>query len=449
MKRLIANMMPLALCGALALLSAPADAAADKGTQVPLGVCRYDYLVYRPEQPFDSRQYGDPSKIGDKYNDHFHVLWDEKRRLYYAFWTQASWEGASDMHVCFSKSSDKGVTWTKPTVISGSETRKRPRLKAYYQQPMISKSGRLYCLWMEQYVGWGYMGSYSDDAGESWSPPQITAIRRMDQDPTDYRRAANWINWQRPLRLGRDGRFFVGCSRHGKAPYDEMECTKVEFWEFLNIDDDPEVAGIRMDYFAANRQALDVGKMATKDYFRPTGKYASGSPEGPAIEEASVVKLPDGRLFALMRSSVGHPVWSVSKDDGRSWSALKPLLDHDGGKAFKHPRAPCPIYDRHGDDAASGDYFTFVQNEFDFTADTAARQPRRQLYIVAGRFTPGAEQPISFSTPKLFSPRHYANSMYSSYTVADGQGVLWFPDMKYYLLGRRITDELFADLPAR
>ena len=68
MKRHVANMKTLVLCGALALQYVPADAAASKGTQVPLGVCRYDYLVYRPEQPFDCREYGDPSKIGDKYN---------------------------------------------------------------------------------------------------------------------------------------------------------------------------------------------------------------------------------------------------------------------------------------------------------------------------------------------------------------------------------------------
>lgn len=35
------------------------------------------------------------------------------------------------------------------------------------------------------------------------------------------------------------------------------------------------------------------------------------------------------------------------------------------------------------------------------------------------------------------------NSFYTSYTVVDGQGVLWFNDMKYYLLGRKIGPEWF------
>ena len=436
--------MPLV---AVALAFAQPLAAADGGVQMPLGINRYDYIVYRPAQPFDVRRFGDPSRRGDSYNDHFQVIWDAKRRLMYAFWTQASWEGAPDMHICFSKSGDKGSTWSAPVLLAGSETRRNPRPKACYQQPLLTKSGRLYCLWHEQFVARGYLGSYSDDAGESWSPPQVMSVRRMDQDPADVRLAANWINWQRPLRIGREGRFFVGASRHGKAPYDSMDCTKVEFWEFLNIDEDPEVACIRLDYFAVNRQALSFERMVKGNWFRPTGNYSNGSPEGPAVEEASVVKLPDGRLFALMRSSIGHPVWSQSRDDGRTWSDLKPLRDRDGGTLYLHPRSPCPIYDRRGESAASGEYFAFVHNAFDFTKDTAARQRRGQLYIIAGRFVPGADQPIEFATPKLFAARHYANSMYSSYTVADGEGVLWFPDAKYYLLGRKIDDSWFASFP--
>ena len=442
------NFSRAAISAAFATLVAASCCAAEmREIRLPLGVTPYDFIVYHPEQSFDQRFLNDLSKRGDRYNDHFQVIWDDRRRLMYAFWTQGSWEGAPDIHVCFSKSADKGATWTPPILLAGSETRRNPRPKAYYQQPMLTKSGRLYCLWHEQFVARGYLGSYSDDAGETWSPPQVMGVRRMDQDPTDYRFSANWINWQRPLRIGREGRFFVAASRHGKAPYDAMSGCKVEFWEFLNIDDDPEVSSIRLDYFATNRQALSVDRLAMKDYFRPTGNYASGGREGPAIEEASIVKLPDGRLFALMRSSIGHPVWSQSRDDGRTWSDLKPLRDRDGGTLYLHPRSPCPIYDRHGESAASGEYFSFVHNAFDFTKDTAARQPRRQLYLIAGRFVPDAEQPIAFSTPKLFAPRHYGNAFYTSYTVVDGEGVLWFPDVKYYLLGRKIDDSWWCDCP--
>jgi len=413
----------------------------EKGQQIPLGVNEYDFLVYKPKQEFDSRNFGDITKRGDAYNDHFQVLWDDKRKLFYAFWTQASWEGAADSHICFAKSKDMGRTWSDPVLIAGSETIQFPRQDAYYQQPMLSKSGRLYCLWTERLTYHGMVGSYSDDAGETWARPKVMGVRRMDQDPTDPRRGPNYINWQRPLRLGKDGRYFVASSHHGQAPYDEKEGCKIEFWEFLNIDEDPNVDAIRLDYFATNRQALGVDKLPKGgNYFAPQ-KYPNGSPEGPAVEEAAIVKLPDGRLFALMRSSVGSPVWSQSRDGGRTWSGLKALVDADG-KPFLHPRSPCPIYDRGGDAAASGEYFAFIHNTFDFKSTTAC-QPRPQLYLIAGTFDPNGEQPIKFKPPKLFSKRTYGNSLYSSYTVANGEAVLWFPDVKYYLLGRKIGPEWF------
>ena len=371
-----------------------------RGQQVRLGANAYDYLVYRPKQEFESRLYGDINLRGDAYNDHFQVIWDAKRRLLYAFWTQASWEGAPDSHVCFAKSADQGRAWSNPVLLAGSETRRYPRQGAYYQQPMLAKQGRLYCLWSERLTWQGMVGSYSDDAGETWQSPRVMFVRRTDQDSENLRRPPVYVNWQRPLRLGKDGRFFVASSHHGKAPYDEKSGCKIEFWEFLNIDENPDVDAIRLNYFAANRQALGVDKLPKGGSWFVPQKMPNGNPEGPAIEEASLVKLPDGRLFALMRSSIGHPVWSQSKDGGRTWSGLKILVDMDG-KPFLHPRSPCPIYDRGGDDAASGEYFAFIHNTFDFAAMTAY-QVRGPLYLIAGKFDPYGEQPIRFSSPKLF-----------------------------------------------
>ena len=35
---------------------------------------------------------------------------------------------------------------------------------------------------------------------------------------------------------------------------------------------------------------------------------------------------------------------------------------------------------------------------------------------------------------------------YSSFTIYKGKQILWYPDRKYYLLGKYITDELVADM---
>ena len=395
-----------------------------------------DYIVFVPRQPQDLKDCN-PFQIGDRYNDHFQVIQDPDRGLTYSFWTQATRESRADQHIAFSRSADGGKTWTDPVILAGGRTLSIPSLTASWQQPMLSKSGRLYCLWNQQTTSEGphcgvMFGFYSDDGGQTWSTPQMVPLKRMDMDPEDQLVPPSWCNWQRPLRLGEGGRFLVGCSRHGKAPYDERKSCKVEFWQFDNIDENPEVKDIRISYFGTDRKAFDATTVSTDEGFRPR--------EGDAVEEASIVGLPDGRLFALMRSSVGHPLWSVSSDRGKTWSHPKVLRDKDGGKPFLQPRSPCPMYDHGGPEAFSGKYFALIHNTFDFNAPKAY-QNRGPLYLIAGTFVPGAEQPIWFKEPKLFAPRPSRNSFYTSYTVLNGEGVLWFNDMKYYLLGRIITEE--------
>ena len=417
-----------------------------------------DYAVFVPRMPQSWQSPKNPGPrtlerfrmTGDSYNDHFQVVDDPLRKMLYAFWTQATYEGAVDQHIAFSKSSDGGVTWSEPVVLAGSECFAFPRLRASWQQPMLTKSGRLYCLWNQQTTSRGphcgqMFGSYSDDAGDTWSSPkQVLFPQRMDQDDPNPLVPPMWCNWQRPLRLGEAGKFFVGCSRHGKAPYDRKSCCKIEFWQFENIDENPLVEDIRIRFFATNRDMLDATKIAPISgvkYFEPITD-PHGNPEDPAVEEASIVKLPDGRLFAVMRSSIGCPVWSQSRDGGRTWTAARPLLDKDGGMPYRHPRSPCPFYDWKGPEAGSGYYFGLIHCTFDMAQKTAY-QNRGPLYLIAGRFNPNSEQPVEFSAPRLFAPRPYGNSFYSSYTVLDGKGVLWFNDKKYYLLGRRIGAEWF------
>ena len=143
---------------------------------IDIDVVPHDYVVYVPKQPRNEAE-RDFSQIGDTFNDHFHVLDDPRDGTLYAFWTQGSFEASEDEHVAFSKSTDGGVTWTGPIMIAGSHDRVNPTPVAAWQQPMISRSGRLYCLWNQETTvkkhlcGMMY-GCYSDDGGETWSKPE-------------------------------------------------------------------------------------------------------------------------------------------------------------------------------------------------------------------------------------------------------------------------------------
>ena len=46
----------------------------------------------------------------------------------------------------------------------------------------------------------------------------------------------------------------------------------------------------------------------------------------------------------------------------------------------------------------------------------------------------------------LDDPNSGSLSMYASFTTKDGNDVLWYPDSKFFLLGKRITKDLLAGL---
>ena len=397
-----------------------------------------DYVVFIPKQRREI--------VGDRYNDHFQVF-DKPDGTLFAAWTQATREGDVDQHICFSKSVDKGKTWTAPVILAGSPNAVNPQPIASWQQPMVSKSGRIYMLWNQRVsndpLHHGIMmGKYSDNDGQTWSQPRVVPFPHVNRDPVD--RPPSWCIWQRPLRLGKDGKYLVGLTRHGsvvgeqatnateqddhrntdKQMQSKLSGSTVEFIQYDNIDDDPEIEDVKVVLLAAIEK-----EMAVVD-----PKW------GLCCQEASIVNLPDGRLFALMRTSAGSPYWTQSRDKGWNWEPPKPLKDAQG-RVYKHPCAPCPIYDRRGPEACSGEYFAFVSNQA--RDEKNSYQPRGPLFLIAGRFDPQGEQPIRFAEPQPYPSRSGGNAFYTSLTVVEGKTVLWIPDRKHFLIGKVVGDEWF------
>ena len=384
--------------------------------ETDIDVLPHDFTVFVPSQP------------GNRFNDHFHVLEDPARGLLYAFWTQGSFETANDERVVFSKSADGGRSWTEPVMLAGSPSLDNPQPVAAWQQPMISRSGRIYLLWNQETTVKKHLqgilcGRYSDDAGTTWSQPETVPFPiRFQADPQDPSLPPIWCMWQRPLRFGQDGRYLAGCSR-----YDRKGIARVEFWQYENIDEDPEIRDIRISFFNTGEQSFDSSKVERDEAYLPR--------EGCITEEACIIGLPVGMIFAVMRTSIGHPVWSVSADNGHTWSRPEVLREKDGGPAILQPCSPCPIYDLKGPEARSGHYALFVHDAFDFNSPTSY-QNRGPLYRRDGVFVPGAHQPVWFEEGVLFSPRETGNSFYTSFTALNGESVLWFGDHKYYLFGK-------------
>ena len=403
-----------------------------------------DYVVYVPGSVDGS--------TFDTGNEHF-LVFDCPDVSLMAVWTQSTYEGAGDHRIVFSRSDDEGVTWAPPLRIAGP-ARPEEGYMASWGFPILSGSGRIYVIY-NQYHGiddvlhqfTGTMDCvFSDDMGVTWSGPVTIPMRRSPHDDPDPKVHSNWIVWQKPIRDLR-GRWFTGFSRWVSktvrtVPHNDSWTaweTVVEFMRFENIDDDPEPQDIEISYSAWGDWALRVPHYA--------------NPMLSVAQEPSLVRLPDQRLFCVMRTMSGYIWYSLSDDDGFTWCSPRPLLRRDHGLPILEPLCCCPIYQ-----LSDGRYILLHHNNdgrFDGCAPEDTHINRRPAFIALGEYRLGAEQPIWFSRSKQLmdndgsriGPKKRSDiGVYPSMTHRGGNDVLWHPDRKFFLLGKRITGEWLADL---
>ncbi len=399
-----------------------------------------DYIVYVPKS-FDG-------STGDTGNEHF-LVFDGPDGSLMAVWTQSTHEGMPDQRIAFSRSDDEGKTWREPRTIAGKDPQSDKGM-ASWGFPMVSTSGRIYVLF-NRHVGindifthtTGWMaGIYSDDAGETWSDEQIIPFARNKWDNPDPTIPTNWIVWQKPLRLS-EGKYYAGFT-HWVSPAVRppapmkvwwAAASVVEFMRFENLDEDPQPRDFEISRFMTQDDALQVGLI--------------GHPDVGVVQEPSIVRLPDGRLFCVMRTTTGHPYYTVSDDEGVTWRSPEPMRQYDDGPMLLHPCSPCPIYS-----VDDGEYVLFYHNHdghFEGYGPKDTSFHRRPIMIARGLFRADAKQPIWFSEPQFFMDNdgvllgHGRGrcdlAMYASMTEVQGEPVLWYPDRKFFLLGKHISRE--------
>jgi hypothetical protein len=427
-------------------LVVPAANELHKEMRNELRVTKPDYVVFTPQL--------DSGRVSDTGNEHF-LVFDGPDGSLMAIWTQSTHEGDHDHHIVFSKSRNEGKNWSKPIIIAGP-ARGGMGPMASWAFPLVSKSGRIYVIYDQQtdkfetfFPSAGDMtGICSDDYGRSWSKPEVVPMPRTSRDNPDASYPANWICWQKPLRLGPAETYLAGFTRWTSKQVKKnpgktwvSQDSVVEFMRFENVDLNPRVRDIKVTWLAHDANALQMP--------------LPGHPEISVCQEPSIAKLPDKRLFCVMRTMTGSPCWSVSTDQGESWSHPNILREKDAGMPLKHPLSPCPIYDLKGNTAGSGHYALFIHNNDGHYGNYGPEDTsynRRPIYIVIGHFQAGGEQPVWFDQPRLFMDHtgtplgppgkrgRVDLSMYASMTVRKNQAVLWYPDRKFFLLGKIISE---------
>jgi len=165
-----------------------------------------------------------------------------------------------------------------------------------------------------------------------------------------------------------------------------------------------------------------------------------------------------------MRANTGYIWYSLSDDDGETWSIPRPLLDKDFGVPLLQPVGCCPIYQ-----LADGRYVLLYHNnrgkiEPEVTDKGIKKEmtwgPRYPAFLALAEFRPRAQQPLWFSEPKQFLDAGEFDvtgeqgvgkpnvGVYTSFTTRNGENVLWHPDRKVFLLGKKVTDEFLAAMKA-
>lgn len=412
-----------------------------------------DFIVHIPEGP------PLPPKKGTA-NEHF-LVFDGPDGSLMTVWTQAHGRRPTGNcnRIVFSRSEDEGKTWDAPTHIAGPTSLDDPVNIASWGFPMVSKSGRIYVVWNQNQgvAGWIFFhtgtmaGRYSDDNGNTWSPSQDIEMPPCPYDDPDGDIPSEWIVWQLPQR-DLQGRYYAGythwinekVARYSKEEKNEDNWVTiesvVEFMRFENVDDDPEPKDLKVVFRSYGDDALRA-----PHYLDPLLSVA---------QEPSIIRLPDERLFCVMRSNSGYIWYTLSDDDGETWGAPRPLLRKDKGLPILQPVASCPIYQ-----LVDGRFVLLHHNNRgDYKAAKAASGPRRPAFIALGEYRPDAEQPIWFSDSKqlMDSDGLWVDgktdfplgnvAVYTSFTTRNGVNVLWYPDRKYFLLGKTITDEFLGDL---
>ena len=394
-----------------------------------------DVVVYIPRE-------GDDYNDGD--NEHFLVFESPKSKTLLAMWTQGMMEPFGDNHIMLARSSD-GINWSEPEWIVGTH-KGTIETQASWGFPVVSKSGRIYCLYTKSPQGvlggcTGIMGGlYSDDEGQTWTEGPDIKIPPCLEDPNDLnsKEVGGFIVWQKPF-TDQHGRLLAGYTRSLHTTEKES-CGHV--MRFENIDDGPDIKDLQISWLTVEGNPIAMS-------------------DDSHCSEPSIVLLPDGRLFATVRTMTGYIWYSVSEDDGRSWTQAEVLRYKDEGEKVKSTLAPCPVYELN-----DGRFMLlyFNNNYYNEFVDSGKKLPagmsifshRRPAFIAVGEFQPDAHQPIWFSEPKklldndgitLSAKGTNELATYTSITNFNDKLTLWYPDRKYYLLGKFIDEKILAGDP--
>jgi hypothetical protein len=245
-------------------------------------------------------------------------------------------EGEPGQHIVATISTDKGKTWTPLIDI---EPANGP--EASWVMPLITPYGRVYVFYtynkdnLRRVEGCNsaamakrvdtlghYAFKYSDDNGHTWSSQRhYIPMRLMRIDRENLYAGKVLFFWGVGKPIVDRGKVWFGFAKVGK-------------WGNPGAMVESQGCFMRSDNILSERDPSRI-----KWELLPDGDEGLRAPKGPVSDEANLVALSDGSLYATYRTIDGYNCHAYSRDGGHSWTPAAYATYTPGGRAVKHPRA--------------------------------------------------------------------------------------------------------------
>jgi hypothetical protein len=406
-----------------------------------------DILVFEPVKP----------DLSDQENQMLQVT-ATPSGAWLAIWTTGTHENHPNQRVMYSRSEDRGKTWSEPKMFDGATPPNEDGTDmASWGWPfVVPETGRIYVFYIKnigitdarQDTTGPLRYRVSDDDGLTWSDQYwdipYEMMGHFTLDHPDPKQPRNWFGFQQKTILS-DQTVLLPISRvssyHISGTRNLLETdSEITFLRFDNILTESDPAKLRVTPFPMLKHGLRVPM--------PQKLHLS------MAQEATVREFSDGRLICTMRTLTGKLYFALSSDKGQTWNQPRPLCYEPDGEPILNPLTPAPLF-KLRDGRFLLKYYNNDGSAFGGTSPLDYRKNRRPAYITIGREIPGhPNHPIRFGPPKMLGDSegvalgHYGRTSvatYGSLLEDDRDRVLFYPDRKRFLLGKFLTNDWLAD----
>ena len=304
-------------------------------------------------------------------------------------------ESQSGQHVVATVSSDRGRTWSDLIDIEPSGP-----LRSSWVTAVKVPSGRVYAIYnydhdgeSTQHGGW-LVYRFTDDHGRTWSPERhripLRATRWDRENVTGGRTQYFWCI-DKPVLS--EGVMYFGLPKLRNG----LPLVGGESWVVCSDNISAESDPAKLHWASL-----------------PEGDDGILNPAlGDIQEEQNIEVLSDGSLYMVLRTEIGSPAFTISRDRGRTWSTPEAMRYADGC-LMRNPRA-CPRIWK----ASNGKFLFWYHNNGSPSWGNAAN--RNPVWVSGGVEQDGE---IRWSQPEilLYDPDPTINGMsYPDFVEQDGR----------------------------